>query len=314
MQPVHASDVDLNLLVALRALLHERHVTRAAARVGLSQPAMSHALARLRELTGDPILVRTPRGMQPTPRAEAMAGPLEQALSEIHRLLAAPGAFDPGTSTRRFHIGASDYVELAILPGVLTRVWAEAPGVDVRVVNLPMTPTEDLAEGRLDLGIGLLPQFGSPPPSGIRAQKVIEDRFVCVVREGHPTVKKRLELDSFCELPHALVAPRGQGGGIVDTALAKLGRQRRVALQVAHFLVAPHIVRETDLVLTLATRMADVLAPMLGLRRLPPPVELGGFSMWMAWHERQQADPAHAWLRAVVAQTTREGRRGRKPT
>ncbi len=302
MQEVHLEGLDLNLLVALRALLTERHVTRAAARVGLSQPAMSHALSRLRELLGDPLLVRTPAGMKPTPRAEALTAPLERALEDIGRMLASPAPFDPRLSTRKFRIASNDYMELVLFPRLLRRLWAEAPNVDVRIINLGADANQDLAEGRIDLAMGVVAQFGNPePPRGIRSRDIISDRFVCVVREDHPVVKKRLSLEDFVALPHALVAPRGEGGSIVDSALGRLGMKRRVAVEIPHFLVAPHVVRETDLLLTLAERVARSLAPLLGLRQIPPPLELPGFTMAMVWHERQHVDAAHVWLRDLIA-------------
>jgi DNA-binding transcriptional LysR family regulator len=263
---------------------------------------MSHALSRLRELLGDPLLVRTPSGMQPTARAEAMAVPLERALDDIGRVLASPAPFDPAQSTRKLRVATNDYMELVLFPRLLARLWAEAPGIDVRVRNIGSRVNDELAGARVDLAMGVMAQFGSPePPLGIRMQRLVSDRFVCVVREGHPLVKKRLSLDEFVSLPHALVAPRGESGSIVDTALESLGRKRSVAVEVPHFLVAPHIVRETDVVLTLAARVANSLGPLLGLRQLAPPIELQGFSMAMVWHERQHADPAHAWVRALIA-------------
>lgn len=307
MHDVHLEALDMNLLVALRALLAERHVTRAAARVGLSQPAMSHALARLRELLGDPLLVRTPSGMQPTPRAEAMTAPLQRALEDIGRVLASPAPFVPRLATRKFRIATNDYMELVVLPRLLARLWKEAPNVDVRVVNLTARANDELAEGRLDLALGVVDRSGQvDAPQGIRSQRLVSDGFVCVVREGHPVVKRRLSLDDFVALPHALVAPRGEPGSIVDSALERIGKKRRVAVEVPHFLVAPHVVRETDVVLTLAARVAKSLAPLLGLRQLPPPVELPGFSMSMLWHERQHVDPAHVWLRGLMAAVAKE--------
>lgn len=306
MQHVHLEGLDLNLLVALRALLAEGHVTRAAARVGLSQPAMSHALARLRTLLGDPLLVRTPSGMRPTARAQAMTLPLERALEDLGRVLASPAPFEPRQSTRKFRIATTDYMELVLFPRLLARLWSEAPNVDIRIVNLVGDRSEELAEGRVDLAMGLVGQFGNPGPrAGLHSHRLVSDRFVCVVRAGHPVVKKRLSMNDFIALPHALVAPRGSdSGGVVDTALALLGKKRRVAVEIPHFLVAPHIVRETDLVLTLAERIAKTLAPLLGLRQLAPPLELSGFSMSMVWHERQHADPAHEWLRGVIAKVS----------
>jgi DNA-binding transcriptional LysR family regulator len=305
MQAVHLEALDLNLLVALRALLAERHVTRAAARVGLSQPAMSHALSRLRELLGDPLLVRTPNGMRPTPRAEAMTAPLERALEDIGRLIASPAPFEPQRSTRKFRIAANDYMELVLFPRLLRRLWIEAPNIDVRIVNLAESVNTDLAEGRLDLAMGVV-ELSNDPPRGIRSEDLVSDGFVCVVREDHPVVKKRLSLDDFVALPHALVAPRGEGGSVVDSALARLGKKRRVAVEIPHFLVAPHVVRETDLLLTLAARVAASLAPLLGLRRIPPPLELTTFTMVMQWHERQHVDPAHVWLRELIAMVAKD--------
>lgn len=291
---------DLNLLRALHALLAERHVTRAAARIGITQPAMSHALARLRATLADPILVRTAAGMAPTPRAEAIGASLERVLAEVAELVATPDAFAPATSTRRFRIATSDYIELVLFPKLLAQVWREGPSIDVRVANLGLAMGELLTQGDIDLGIGPLGAFRALP-RGTKAQKILDDELVCVIREDHPFAKRRLTLDDYCSLPHALVSPSGQSGSYVDTALAKLGRTRRVAIEIPHFLVAPHIVRETDVVLTLAKRIADVLAPTLGLRRVPPPIEVPGFTMSMVWHERNHADPAHAWLRATIA-------------
>jgi DNA-binding transcriptional LysR family regulator len=302
MRDVHLEGLDLNLLVALRALLAERHVTRAAERIGLSQPAMSHALKRLRDLLGDPLLVRTSSGMLPTARAQAMAAPLERALEDIGRVLASPAPFEPRLSKQKFRIATNDYIELVLLPRLLARIWSEGPGIDIRIVNLASRASEDVATGRIDLGIGVIGQFGEPtPPQGIRSQRILSDRFVCIVREEHPLSKKRLSLDDFVALPHALVAPRGESGSVVDTALARVGKKRRVAVEVPHFLVAPHVVRETDVMLTLAERVAKELGPLLGLRQLQPPIELPGFTMSMVWHERQHVEPAHVWLRSMIA-------------
>lgn len=213
----------------------------------------------------------------------------------------------PRLATRKFRIATNDYMELVVLPRLLARLWKEAPNVDVRVVNLTARANDELAEGRLDLALGVVDRSGQvDAPQGIRSQRLVSDGFVCVVREGHPVVKRRLSLDDFVALPHALVAPRGEPGSIVDSALERIGKKRRVAVEVPHFLVAPHVVRETDVVLTLAARVAKSLAPLLGLRQLPPPVELPGFSMSMLWHERQHVDPAHVWLRGLMAAVAKE--------
>jgi len=276
-------------------------VSRAATKIGLSQPAMSHALARLRDLFGDPLLVRTTRGMQPTPRAEEIAAPLSSMLDEVARIVAPPAKFDPARSKRRFDVVADDYSELVLLPEVLARAWRAAPDVDVNVRPSTGNAVADLVEGRADLAI--IPARSDAFPRGIYTQKLFHEDFVCVLREGHPHTKKKISLDEYVALPHALIAPRGEGGSIVDASLRRLGRSRRVALAIPHFLAAPHLLVGSDLVLMLGTRVAKKLAAPLGLRVLAPPseLELTGFDVALAWHERMRADPAHAWFRAVVA-------------
>ncbi|MDF2694849.1 MAG: Transcriptional regulator [Labilithrix sp.] len=300
---MHVGDLDLNLLVALRALIAERHVTRAAARVRLTQPAMSHALARLRTVLGDPILVRTRSGMMLTPRAEELAEPLERLLGDVGKLLAPPARFDPASSTRTFRVVTSDYVELVLMPAVLAQVWREAPNITIQLRSTESVGIEALEQDGTDLVIAPVGMAGRAQ-GGVLVQRLLTERFVCVVREDHPSVGKRLSLEQLLSLPHALITPRGStAGGIVDTALAKLGKRRRIAVEIPHFLVAPFLVEKTDVVLTLAERVARALAPSVRLRSLAPPreLELPGFEVSMLWHERKRVDPAHAWFRSVIA-------------
>jgi DNA-binding transcriptional LysR family regulator len=302
MHDAHVGGLDLNLLIALRALIVERHVTRAAARVRLTQPAMSHALARLRSVLGDPLLVRTRSGMMLTPRAEELAEPLERVLADVSKLIAPVERFDPAKSKRAFRIGTSDYVELVLMPAVLDRVWREAPNVTIHLRMLADLGSNELEGDKVDLVIAPRDTPGLRQ-GGVRAQRILTERFVCVVREDHPSVGKRLTLDQFVALPHALITPRGHTGGLVDTALAKIGRRRRVALEVPHFLVAPFLVERTDMILTLAERIARALGPSVRLRMLTPPaeLELPGFELSAVWHERNNEDPALTWFRGIVA-------------
>lgn len=297
MHDVHSDRIDLNLLVVLQALIAERSVTRAAERIGLSQPAMSHALARLRRALDDPLLVRTPRGMEPTPRARAMAEPLDRALEDLARAVAPTAKFDPTRARRRLRVATDDYLELILMPKLLARLWREAPRIDIRVTSAGRQSGNDLAEGRVDMIIDPVSAFESLP--GAYSQRIFDERFVCIVRKDHPMVGKRLSLDTFVALPHALVSPAGRPGGIVDTALAKLGLSRRVAIQVPHFVVAPEIVRQTDVILTVGERIAR--ADREGLRILEPPLALPGFTVSTIWHERNHADPAHVWFRSMIA-------------
>jgi DNA-binding transcriptional LysR family regulator len=313
MNDVHLGTFDLNLLLALDALLTERSVTRAAAHIGITQSAASHALARLRKLTGDALLVRGRDGMVPTLRAEAMGAPLRRALEDIRGTLSPPRAFDPKTARLRVFIGTSDYAELVLLPGVMARLGREAPGVELRVVALRDEPGADLASGKLD--VVLMPPLPSEEGPSIRRRQILEERFVCVARREHPLAKKKaLTLSRFAAASHALISPWGMEGGFVDDALARLGLKRRVTVALPHAMVAPHIIAASDLLLTMAERVARVLAPPLDLVVIEPPPELllTGFTISMLWHERTHSDPARRWLRDVIV--TEATKRSRTPT
>jgi DNA-binding transcriptional LysR family regulator len=296
--------LDLNLLYALDALLHERHVTRAAKRLGMTQSAASHALGRLRSQLGDPLLVRGPRGqMVPTPRADALATPLRDALAAL--ALAVHGAsFDPATARRSFRIATGDYAEVVLLPRLVERVAATAPGVDLHAVVLPESTGAALANGAIDGA--LLPQRSLAWPSGIYERRLFTEDFTCVVRPGHPVARQKLTLARYCALAHLMVAPGGTPGSFVDDALAKAGKTRRTAVLVPHFLVVPHVIVATDLVATLATRIADATAPLFDLVRLRPPIDVPRFTMALVWHERTHRDPAHRWLREQLAAVAAE--------
>ncbi|CAN90334.1 transcriptional regulator, LysR family [Sorangium cellulosum So ce56] len=302
MHPVHLASIDLNLLVVLDALLAEGSVTRAAARVGLSQSAMSHALGRLRVLIDDPVLVRTPRGMIPTPRAQELIGPIREALAKIEATVARSPRFEPATARRSFTVATVDYVELILLPRLVQKLVSEAPFIDLVARPYDSEMWSAMETGKVDLAIGLLPAL----PAGFYRQRLIEERYMCVVRRSHPAVRGKLTLKTYTSLPHALISPRGEGGGRVDEVLAERGLSRRVALQIPHFLVAAHIVAQTDLVLTVPARIARVFAEMEELHVMKPPVELGGFSVDQVWHERHAKDPAHTWLRGVFAEIARD--------
>ena len=306
MYELHLRSLDLNLILALDALLEERNVTRAAARVGITQSAMSHALARLRTLTGDALLVRTASGMVTTARAEELGPPIRRALEGVATALRPPQAFDPKTAERRIRIGTGDYGEIVLLPRLLKRLAKEAPRVDLRVVFQSDNLAGVLRSGDVDLL--LRPVFAADLGPGMYSRELFDERFVCVVRRGHPLASKRLTLTRYIAASHALISPAGKEGSQTDDALARMGVSRRVALTVPHFLVAPHIVAQSDLVLTLAARVANMLAAPLGLVILEPPPELrlDGFTMSAVWHERTHADPAQRWMREVIAEIAKD--------
>lgn len=288
--------VDLNLVLALDALLAERHVTRAAARLGITQSAASHALGRLRDLLGDPLLVRGPKGaMLPTPRATELAPAVHRILEDLAGVLRGQGGFDPATAKHAFHIGAADYIELVVLPKLVERLARIAPGIDIWIHHIAEFGDAELAAGVLDVVIG--PPRRALRPAGSYEKILFDERFTCIVRKGHPLADARMTMARYAGASHVLVAPRGTPGSLVDDALAAVGRTRRVAVAVPHFLVVPHVVAASDLVATLPERVAAFFADMVGLARAAPPVELAPFQMALAWHERMHEDPRHRWLR-----------------
>jgi len=318
MHDVHSSrglgQLDLNLLVVLESLLDTRSVTATAERIGLTQSATSHALARLRSTLGDPLFVRSRSGLVPTERATALAAPLTDALERLRRAVAPPPAFDPGTAKRRFQVRTADYAELVLLPGLVARLAATAPGVDLWLATLDEDPIDLLARGHIDLFIGPVhPQYAR---ADVRERRLFDEHFVCLVREGHPAAAKRWSLAQFAALDHAFIAPRGRPGGAVDDLLAEHGLSRRIALALPHFLVAPFVIANTDLVLTVPERVARTFAAFLPLRIVDPPAAFPGFTMSLMWHERQHHDPAHAWFRdelVAVAEALPGGRGRARP-
>jgi DNA-binding transcriptional LysR family regulator len=296
--------IDLNLVLALDALLAERHVTRAAARLGITQSAASHALARLRDLLGDPLLVRGPKGtMLATPRAAELAPAVHRVLGALAGVLRGE-RFDPATTTHAFHIGAGDYVELVILPRLIERLARTAPGIDIWVHTFAEHGDEELAAGTLDVAIG--PPRRALRPAGAYEKVLFEETFTCVTRKNHPFANGRMTLPRYASANHVLVAPRGTPGSLVDDALAREGKTRRVAVAVPNFLVVPYLVGSSDLLATLPTRVATMFAETAKLAMMKPPVELEPFQIAMAWHERMHDDIRHRWLRDQLVAITAE--------
>lgn len=291
--------IDLNLLLAFDALLAERHVTRAAAHLGITQSAASHALARLRDLFDDPILVRGPRGtMLPTPKATALAPAVHRVLADVTAIMRGDAAFDPTTARRTFRIAAGDYVELVLLPPLIARINRVAPNIDIWIHSVADYGDEALATGTVDVVIA--PPRGNARPAGSYEKVLFDESFTCIVRKGHALADSKLTLPRYCAAPHLLVAPRGTPGSFVDDALTAIGRTRRIALAVPHFLVVPYIIASSDLIATLATRVASSFADALGLVQMAPPLALPKFQMALAWHERDHEDAPHRWLRDQV--------------
>lgn len=302
MQNLHAGSVDLNLLLALDALLMERNVTRAAARVGLTQSAMSHKLRKLREVFDDDLLVGGRHGMVPTERAEALAGPVRRGLLELHAAVRSTEPFDPATAERRFTIISSDYADFVILTRVLSYLEQRAPGVSIRMLPYTDSISTQLEDGTADLVMGIAIEG-----SGLKQRSVFDETFVVIVREGHPVLADgdAITMDQYLHYGHVLVSG-DDGPGLVDRVLAERGLERRITLRTPYFVGVPFIVARSDLVATLPRALAQEASTFAPLRLLAPPLPLPSFRITMTWHERSHRDPAHGWLRDLSRRLTVE--------
>ncbi len=295
-------DIDLNLLLTLRILLEESSVKGAAARLGVTQSAVSHSLAKLRELLDDPLLVRTSRGMRPTGRAEQLVAPLARAFAELEYVVADRGEFDPMAHKRTFRLQATDFSSITVLPSLMQRLQQNGPHIDVIAKPRSSDVYSSLEADTLDVAIGRY----ATAPAGFFRKTLFEEHFACLVRDDHPKIGDKLDLDTYQRLTHLLVAPVGTPYGVVDDVLAARGMRRRVGLAVPHFLVAPLVVSQTDLVLTVPSRIARKYSSIMPLTMLKPPIELPTFAIIQLWHERRHRDPAHQWFRNEIAEAARE--------
>ena len=290
-------EVDLNLLVVFRHLLAEGSVSRVAETLGLSQPAVSNALARLRKLLGDELFLRTPAGMQPTPFAEQLADSVTYGLGMLHSALNQRSSFDPATSDRAFVVGMTDIGEIYFLPRLMQRLRKEAPGVTVSTVrNAATNLRDDLESGRVDLAIGLLPKL----KAGFFQRRLFIQKYVCLMRKGHALDRKRISLAEFSAAEHLLVISEGTGHGKVDEVLKRSGIERKVALTVPHFVAVGHILSATDLVATVPQRLADGMLGPFSLVAVPHPAQLPNVAINVFWHAKFHRAPANQWLRSLV--------------
>lgn len=290
--------LDLNLLAAFDALMIERNVTRAAARVGVSQPAMSAALGRLRTLFADPLFLRSAEGLLPTARAREMAGPVAAALHTIETTLLVRPGFEPLTATTTFNLGMSDYPAFVVLPRLVSALALLAPGVTLNAYsfNDRDSAVELLDAGTIDAAIGLVP---TQTEGRILATPLFRDEFITLLRHDHPAAGQDMDLETFLSLSHVLVSPEGDRYGVVDQALAQMGRQRRVALTLAHMFAAPLLVAHSDYVATLMRRVVlPSFEPLLKLSA--PPLALPSIELHLLWHRRNDDHPAQQWLRERV--------------
>ena len=290
--------LDLNLLRVFDAVLRDHSVTAAARHLGLTQPAVSNALARLRALLEDALFVRTPSGMDATPFARELAQPVRQALALLESALAHGPGFDPATSTRAFRFYMSDLGQVEFLPPLVERAQRVAPGLRLEAVALEVEDISDaLAAGAIDLAVGFLPGLGPP----VRRQPLFRDRYVCLMRADHPAAGARLTRKAFLEASHALVSYKG-GHRVIEEALERTGLARKIALRVPHFTVVPMVLERSDLILTLPSRVARVYQQRGNFKSLPPPVPIAPADVAVHWHGRFERDPGNRWLREIIVE------------
>ena len=294
---------DLNLLPVFVTLMEERSVTRAAARLGITQPALSNALNRLRDMLRDPLFIRERYGMKPTPTALELLPVISASLAAIDEAIRSQQAFDPARAERQFTIAPNSYVEFVLMPAIVARLRDSAPSITLRLIPFG----SDLAEtgvmaGTTAIVLGRIVD----PPDNLVVQHLMDEGLACVVRADHPDVRDGLSREGYERLKHVNVLPPGRLRAGLFQALERTGLRREVAVSVTHFLAVPEIVAVTDCCATLPTLFCRHLAGDPRLKVVPAPVDLGTFPVEMGWHVRFRDDPAHRWLRALVAATVRE--------
>ena len=295
-------NIDLNLLPVFEALMHEHSVTRTASRLGLSQPAVSSALRRLREEIGDPVLIRTRTGMRPTPRAEQIFASVSQAFDAIQNSVQTGAAFAPAEARRSFNIMMSDIGEIVYLPRLIRQLQRDAPAIRLSVKRLARPRVHDeLASGAIDLAIGWMER-----DEGLRREDLFDETFVGIVRPNHPRIGRRLTLSQFNSEWHLVVGRHDFGSDTYLHAsqaqhdLRQATLQRKTAIQVPHFLAVPNIVANTDLVCIVPRQLGQVYAEFEQVRIVRLPFKSVHFTVSQFWHERFNRDQGNTWLRGVI--------------
>ncbi len=292
--------LDLNLLAIFEVLLRLQSVTRAAEELGMSQPAMSLALNKLRSAFADPLFVRGSRGLSPTPRAEELAVPVRQVLDQIRNDVLRQRSFVPATTDRTFTFNMADVGELVFLPRLYAHLRAVAPGANIRIVSTPPAQlAEAMQSGEVDLAVGYFPHLQG---AAMYQQRLFSHSFVCIVRKDHPILGNQITKKQFLEAHHAVVDQEGKSHELFEATLAAQGLARRVVLSIPHFLAIPLVVAESDLIVTVPYAIAASFAKMTNLKMLRPPIEVDQPEVKQHWHARFHHDQANRWIRGVVAE------------
>ncbi|ELX12858.1 transcriptional regulator LysR family [Janthinobacterium sp. HH01] len=294
---MHISKVDLNLFIVFEAIYAEGSITRASLKMNLTQPAISHALNRLRQLFDDPLFERQGHVMVPTPLARSIIDPVRQSLRGFEVTLNGAERFDAATSERAFSLALRDVLEASVLPPLMARVARDAPSVGLHTLQVGRRELEsELAAGTLDAAIDIL----LPLSNDIRRTLLATDQTVVLVRRDHPLVSGALDLDGYLKLEHIQTSSRRRGPGLEDFELSRLGLQRRVRLRCQHYFAACRAVSQTDLALTMPERLARVVNQQFGNQILPFPLQMPSLDIYLYWHANVDNDPASTWLRGQV--------------
>lgn len=298
-------DFDLNLLLAFDALMKEDSVSKAAARLFITQSAMSHALNRLRDLLDDPILVRTSEGMKPTSQAKAMKPQVREVLKAIRHIVGGEKHFQPSTSKHQFVIEAADYIEYMILPPLMEKIYHDAPGIDAQIKKPePNFPEKAMDDSDTDILLGFNKDVAAP--SRFNKEILFEDERVCLLRKDHSLAKEKMTIAQFAKMDHLRISPTGNKSGAIDEVLLSKGLERHIALVVPHFLYASHILSTTDMIMSPPLRIAKQLIRFSPLKIRPLPLKMPPYQICMAWSPIRDKDPAHVWLRSQIQNICKE--------
>lgn len=293
---MHLRDIDLNLLLIFHQLLIERNVSATAEKLGLSQPAVSNALKRLRDTLKDDLFVRTSQGMEPTPYAAQLANPVSLAIGTLNSALNRHDEFDPATSTHRFTIGMTDIGEIYFLPRLIDALSQIARDVSVRTQRISANLSQTLAEGEVDLAVGLLPDL----QAGFYQRCLFRHRYVGLCRKDHPITRQKMTREVFCNYGHVRIVSTSTGHGEIDTLMQRAGLIRNIRLEVPHFVAVGHILHSTDLIATVPERFASSCTGPFNLTTLELPLPLPEIAINLFWHARFNREPANKWLRQLM--------------
>jgi DNA-binding transcriptional LysR family regulator len=297
MHIMHVNELDLNLLRVFDAMMRSLNVTQAAQRLGLTQPAASHALQRLRQALGDPLFVRTSGGMQPTPFALGIGERVGQAMSLLEACLEQDPEFSPHTTTRTFTLFITDIGDIVLLPALMAHFKTHAPRARLRAVGASFKDVgRELESGGVDIAVTVLPVLGA----GFYQQALFREQYVCIARADHPQIKGRLSLQQFARAAHALVTTEGTGHEVIEHNLIKRKLGPNIMLRTPHFLAMPSLISQSDMIATVPRRLALATLASHNIQMLPNPIRLPAYGVKQFWHKRLHDDPAHRWFRRLM--------------